>query len=107
VVPLLQEFETVEQIYATIEGMSKQEEASFKELCKDLGISRSPLAYLLKTTSNPVEPLGKDAAYLSKVLATIKTDIPFYESLPLDDIMLQVNDQGLLDIWASNWNLTV
>lgn len=76
-VPLLQEFSTVEGIYEALE-----DEKHFKDVCKDLGI-RAPIKSLLE---------GRETAFLSKTLATIKTD-----SLPvtLDDLQLHIDRYAL------------
>lgn len=76
-VPLLQEYGTVGGIYDALE-----DEKQFKEVCKDLGV-RSPIKALTE---------GRDMAFLSKTLATIKTD-----SLPvsLDDLRLCINQTVL------------
>lgn len=90
VVPLLQEFGTVEGIYEAIES---QDEKSLKELFKELGI-RSPLSYLTKTSNT--ELVGKNAAFLSKTLATIKIDIPELETVKLEELALDINIPGML-----------
>lgn len=97
VVPLLQEFGTIENLYAHIEAMDKAEEKAFKELCKELGISRSPLAYLLKTSDS--ELVGKQAAFLSKELATIERNIPDLETLALDELSVEVKEESLIQVF--------
>lgn len=77
-VPLLQELETVEAIFEALE-----DEISFKSLCKDIGI-RSPIKALQG---------GKDAAILSKELATICRD---NIDVSLEDLKLQIN-RGVLE----------
>lgn len=48
-IPLVKEYNTVENIYHTIEGLSAKEEKELKKFFKEsLGISRSPIAYMLK-----------------------------------------------------------
>ncbi len=76
-VPLLQEFGTVEGIYDALE-----DEKHFKDICKDLGI-RAPIKALTE---------GREMAFLSKTLATIKTD-----SLPvsLEDLQLRIDRYSL------------
>ena len=76
-IPLLQEYGTVEGIYDALE-----DEKYFKEICKDLGI-RSPIKALTE---------GREMAFLSKVLATIKTD---YLPVSLDDLRLRIEETAL------------
>ena len=48
-IPLVKEYGTLENIYDTIEGLSPKEEKELKKFFKEsLGISRSPIAYMLK-----------------------------------------------------------
>lgn len=88
-VPLLQEYGTIEHLYEAIEGMNPHEEAEMKVLFKAMGISRSPLAYLLKESND--ELCGKEAAILSKTLATIHTSIPQLGTVTTADVRLQLN----------------
>lgn len=89
ILPLLQEYGTVEGIYEALESIPEAElKVFFKE---DLGISRSPIANLRKESDTDL--VGKKAAYLSKELATIKTDIPVYEELKLDALRVDL-DKG-------------
>jgi len=76
-VPLLQKYGTVEGIYDALE-----DEKHFKDVCKDLGI-RSPIKALTE---------GRELAYLSKTLATIKIC-----SLPvsLEELKLQIDRYSL------------
>lgn len=155
VTKLLQEYETVENLYAQIEGLNEKEEEELKQFFKEsLGISRSPIANLLKRPNSeiaseienlltneldkvskkmilnvfkevddkefkekvkvlsktadsdfkedaiqlldelktfPDELVGKKAAFLSKDLATIKTDIEAYNDLQLDELILSID----------------
>ena len=148
VIPLLQEYGTIEAIYETIENLSAKEEKELKKFFKEsLGIGRSPISYMLAdgvialgngdkinynaifdevteedTTLQPLfeEKLGKlkfpirlsnaedieklrneevygvqlcakESAFMSKELATIKTDIEFIANVNLDDIKLNIN----------------
>jgi 5'-3' exonuclease len=93
VVPLLQEFGTIEDIYNQIENMTKEEDVIFKELLKDLGIQRSPLVYLLKTSTDESEIVGKKAAFLSKELATICTTINELSLVNLNELKLNLNEE--------------
>ncbi|MDD3040420.1 5'-3' exonuclease H3TH domain-containing protein [Bacteroides sp.] len=76
-VPLLQELGTVEAIFEALE-----DEISFKNLCKDLGI-RSPIKALQG---------GKESAMLSKDLATIRCQDM---NTTLHNLRLQVNQDAL------------
>nr|WP_330400915.1 5'-3' exonuclease H3TH domain-containing protein [Lacrimispora amygdalina] len=79
-IPLLNEYKTVEKLYEAIEGHSKAELNEIQKYWKEsLGIKRSPMKALLNESE--IELVGKKAAMLSKVLATIKTDIPIPFSL--------------------------
>ena len=148
VIPLLQEYGTIEAIYETIENLSAKEEKELKKFFKDsLGIGRSPISYMLAdgvialgngdkinynaifdevteedTTLQPLfeEKLGKlkfpirlsnaedieklkneevfgiqlcakESAFMSKELATIKTDIESIAQVNLDDIKLNID----------------
>ncbi|MVX67448.1 5'-3' exonuclease [Clostridium chromiireducens] len=87
VIPLLQEFETVEGIYDFIENSSEKE---IKETFKELGISRSPLSRLIEESDTKL--VGKKAAFLSKKLATIKCDIEELECVIADELNLEINE---------------
>nr|WP_303268333.1 5'-3' exonuclease H3TH domain-containing protein [uncultured Clostridium sp.] len=148
VIPLLQEYGTIETIYETIENLSAKEEKELKKFFKEsLGIGRSPISYMLAdgvialgngdkinynaifdevteedTTLQPLfeEKLGKlkfpirlsnaedieklkneevfgiqlcakESAFMSKELATIKTDIESIAQVNLDDIKLNID----------------
>lgn len=150
--PLVKEYGTIENIYDTIEGLSPKEEKELKKFFKEhLGISRSPIANMLKdgtitlsnaekinykcisgdltkeqleiqesikskvgelrfpieiTTENGLSKLqenevlgvelsSKESAFMSKELATIITDIPVIQSVSLDDIKLNINQELL------------
>ncbi len=88
--PLLNEFGTVEEIYEYIENTSEKEA---KEFFKELGI-RSPLAALLKEDDH--ELVGKQAAFLSKQLATINTQIEELSEVQLTDLVLKVDYEAML-----------
>ena len=148
VIPLLQEYGTIEAIYETIENLNAKEEKELKKFFKEsLGIGRSPISYMLaegvialssgeKINYNAIfdevteedkalqplfeEKLGKlrfpirlsnaedieklrneevygvqlcakESAFMSKELATIKTDIESIANVNLDDIKLNIN----------------
>lgn len=101
---LLREYGTVEEIYRAIheaEGHKK----TLKELQDfwkhDLGISRSPLKALTKTSEE--ELCGEKAAMLSKTLATIKTDIPI--SLELSDFSSQCYREDKVKQWLEKLDI--
>ena len=94
VLPLLKEYDTVEGIYEEIEGLDEKEQKELAKFFKDeLSISRSPIKKLLE---------GREAAFLSKELATIKTDIPSIQELTLDSLRVDMDEdllkQKLLDL---------
>ena len=148
VIPLLQEYGTIEAIYETIENLNAKEEKELKKFFKEsLGIGRSPISYMLaegvialssgeKINYNVIfdevteedkalqplfeEKLGKlrfpirlsnaedieklrneevfgvqlcakESAFMSKELATIKTDIESIAKVNLDDIKLNID----------------
>lgn len=150
VLPLLKEYKNIETIYDTIENLDAKEEKELKKFFKEsLGISRSPIANLLKegtialsngdklsyktisgdlteeqlanqeiikeklgelrfpieiTTPNGLELLkenevygvelsAKESAFLSKELATIKTDIEEIQSVCIDDLVLNIDKE--------------
>ena len=83
-IPLLQEYKTIENLYETLEaeleaGREKELAKFFKE---SLGISRSPIKNLVN---------GKESAFLSKELATIKTDIEEIQSMNLEDFIINID----------------
>ena len=148
VIPLLQEYGTIEAIYETIENLNAKEEKELKKFFKEsLGIGRSPISYMLAdgvialgngdkinynaifdevteedTSLQPLfeEKLGKlrfpirlsnvedieklrneevfgvqlcakESAFMSKELATIKTNIESIAKVNLDDIKLNID----------------
>lgn len=150
VLPLLKEYGNIETIYDTIENLDSKEEKELKKFFKEhLGISRSPIANLLKegtialsngeklsykcistdltaeqkdlqevvqaklgelrfpieiTTANGLELLkdndvfgvelsAKESAFLSKELATIKTDIEEVQNVHIDSLVLNINKE--------------
>lgn len=95
VIPLLQEFETVEGIYDFIEDSS---EKGIKETFKSLGITRSPLSKLIEESDTKL--VGKKAAFLCKQLATIKCDIEELDHIITDDLKLQINEEGMTNIFT-------
>lgn len=85
--PLLKEYGDIETIYDIIDDLDDKEQKELAKFFKEsLGISRSPIKNLLA---------GKDSAFLSKKLATIKTDIPSIESVTFEDIKLNIDNELL------------
>lgn len=97
VIPLLQEFGTVEGVYDFIET---NDDATIKDMIKSLGIKRSPVSYLTKVSEKVLvegkevskELVGKESAEISKLLATIKLDIESLMDLDLNEMALNVNE---------------
>ena len=72
---LIAAYETIENLYDTIRDADETEKKEINLYWKqELGLSRSPMAYLLKEAED--ELVGERAAVLSKQLATIKRDVP-------------------------------
>lgn len=94
VIPLLKEFGTVEAIY---EYLEENDESVAKDFFKSLGIKRSPINFLLKTSESDL--VGKEAALLSKKLATIHLSVPGMQEVRLEDLVLQINSQGRKTIY--------
>ena len=148
VIPLIKEYSSIENLYNEIENLTAKEEKELKKFFKEsLGISRSPIANLLKdgviTLSTgdeitykcisgelteeqkanqdifesklgnlrfPIEITSKDSfdllvnndvanvklsakeyAFMSKDLATIKTDIPEVDNISLDSLIVNID----------------
>lgn len=151
-IPLLREYSSIENIYDLIESLDSKAEKELKAFFKEsLGISRSPIANLLKEgsiilasgdkllykcisgelsdemklnmeiikekigeTRFPIEIIteggvdklqledvlgvelsAKESAFMSKELATIKTDIPQILNLKLEDLKLNIDKNEL------------
>ena len=91
--PLIAHYGSIEEIYKTIENLSKEEEKELLTFFKDnLGIKRSPLKNLL---------LYKEDAIISKKLATIKTDIEEIQNMNLDSLKLNINKEKMNDIFMN------
>lgn len=85
---LIGKYHTVDTLYNLINGKNKKELDQIKALWKEeLGIKRSPISYLLKTSDT--ELVGENAARLSEELATIKRDIEI--PITLSDLKLSLN----------------
>lgn len=93
VIPLLQEFGTVEGIYEYLEETPLEEAKAF---LKELGIKRSPISYLMKIKTSEEEICGKECALLCKELATIKIDLPELQNISLEDLSLNISQEGRL-----------
>lgn len=102
---LLNEYGTVEEIYAAIHE-AERDKASLKELQEfwknTLGISRSPYKSLTKTGEEG-ELCGEAAAMLSKQLATIKTDIPI--NYTLEDFSISAYDEEKIRQWCDKLDI--
>lgn len=96
VIPLLQEFKTVEGIYDFIEDSSEKD---IKEMFKALGITRSPLSKLMEESDAKL--VGKKAALICKQLATIKCDIEELDSVTLDSLKLEINEESMRTIFEA------
>ncbi|MCR5685717.1 MAG: DNA polymerase I [Lachnospiraceae bacterium] len=91
-VALIAHYGSIEALYDAMEGL---DETALKKLAsdwKEIGITRSPISKLLKTDDN--ELVGKEAAFLSKKLATIKRDIDLGD-LKLDDLKTGLDAEEL------------
>ncbi|MGN0144022.1 MAG: DNA polymerase I [Clostridium sp.] len=88
-VPLINEYGTVENLYDQIRDLDKKQEKEIKEYWKtNLGIKRSPLSHLLKTSETEI--VGEKSAMISKKLAIIKRDIDLGD-LNKDTLKLDIN----------------
>lgn len=91
-VPLVAHYGSLEEIYNNIENLdSKSEKEMSKFFKEDLGISRSPIKNLLTY---------KEDAFLSKKLATIKTDIEEIRELKIDDLKLNIDKEKMKNIFT-------
>lgn len=89
--PLINHYNSVEEIYKNIEGLNDEQEIELNKFFKDeLGIKRSPLKNLKEY---------KESALMSKVLATIKTDINEIENVTLDMLKLNINLEKKIEIF--------
>lgn len=89
IIPLLKEYESLENLYSELDEIQTYEDLkNLKNFWKnELNIKKTPINYLIEQ---------KDLAYLSKELATIKTDI----SIPnnIDFYFFNLNHNNLLNI---------
>ena len=101
---LIKKYEHIGPLFEALKDMTPEKEKELKALWKEeLGLSRSPISYLLRegddrvTSENGGEGLsGKASAFLSETLAEIKTDIPL--DVKLSDLSVSVNLQKVEDI---------
>ena len=100
---LIGKYHTVDGLYKVIDGKDKKELDEIKKLWKEeLGINRSPLSYLLKTSDT--ELVGEKSARLSEELATIKTDIDI-TGVDLSDLSTNIDfENGSKVIKALEFN---
>jgi len=100
---LIGKYHTVDGLYKVIDGKDKKELDEIKKLWKEeLGINRSPLSYLLKTSDT--ELVGEKSARLSEELATIKTDIDI-TGVELSDLSTNIDfENGSKIIKALEFN---
>jgi len=89
-VPLIREFISIENLYDWLEDTSEKEAKAFM---KELGIKRSPYSHLMKTSET--ELVGKESALLSKKLATIDTNVEALRFVSLDDVELDIDQNGM------------
>ncbi len=96
-VKLIQKYKTVDALYGAIRGLDKAgQEKIKKEWKEELGITRSPLNFLLKESDT--ELVGEKSARLSEKLATIKTDIDLGD-LPLSALSVEeISKDGVQEV---------
>ena len=89
---LIGKYHTVDELYRAINNKDKKELDEIKKAWKEeLGINRSPLSYLLKTSDT--ELVGEKSARLSEQLATIKKDIDT-TGVELSDLTANIDFEG-------------
>lgn len=86
-IALISKYKSVEALYEAIDGLDAKAQKEMAASWKKIGILRSPMGALLKTGEGLV---GREAAFLSKWLATIKCDVPL-DGLSLSDLALKIN----------------
>lgn len=89
---LIDKFETIENIY---KYLSINDENDIIEDFKDFHIRGCKKVLEALNATSTTEIVGKEAAFLSKKLATIKTDINF-GNLSLDIFKQSINDKNLI-----------
>ena len=85
-IALIKEYKTVEHLYDNIRDLDEEGKKKISEYWKTLGIKRTPINALLKTSDT--ELVGEKAAMLSKQLATIKKDIDL--DVSLEDLRIHI-----------------
>ncbi|MBR6322509.1 MAG: DNA polymerase I, partial [Lachnospiraceae bacterium] len=96
-VKLIQRYGTVDNLYKAIAGLDKAgQEKIKKEWKEELGITRSPLNFLLKESET--ELVGEKSARISEELATIKKDIDL-GGLQLEDLSAEkISREGVEEV---------
>ena len=94
-VRLINAYGTVDALYAALADLTKEKEDELKKYWKELGITRSPLNNLLKTSET--ELVGEKAARLSEELATIKTDVDL-KGLTLEDMRVFIPREKVQEV---------
>lgn len=94
---LIAKYKTIEALYEAMEGLDEKQLKDLAASWKDIGISRSPVKNLLRTDDN--ELVGREAAFLSKKLATIKRDIDLGD-LKLSDLAVNINQAEAVTIFS-------
>lgn len=89
VIPLIQEFGSIEGLYEYIENNSEDD---IKAMLKELGIAKSPVKKLLEESDEDL--VGKKAADISKKLATIHCDMDVLKDTALEDFELHIDEVG-------------
>lgn len=93
---LIAKYKTVEALYEAMEGLDEKQLKELAASWKDIGVTRSPIKSLLKTDDN--ELVGKEAAFLSKKLATIKRDIDL-GGLTLEELAVNINQSEAVAVF--------
>lgn len=94
---LISEYGTVSALYEAISDLTPEKEAALKSYWKKrLGLSRSPLPYLLKIDPE-TSKTAKDSAFLSEKLATIVCDIPL-DTVSLSDLTVDLKKETVEEI---------
>lgn len=96
---LISHYRTVDALYQDIHGRDKKGLDELKNFWKEaLGIKRSPLNFLTKTSED--ELVGEESARLSELLATIKKDIPM-DGLSLEHLRLHIDQEQAQRVCAA------
>lgn len=95
-VALIARYKTVEKLYEAMEGLDEKQLKELAASWKEIGVSRSPINNLLKTSDE--ELVGREAAFLSKKLATIKCDIDLGD-LTLSDLAADIKPETAQEVF--------